>query len=243
MMGVTIFFIIMSFIFMIGTIIYVKRNNKLYSFRPNDRMTPKKQKKNIRNIWEIDMIKNGVISAKGQHSIIVEIGSIEYRLLNEKEQENIDNTLTKLCRTISYKMQLFSTIVKVDTNDKINEIRTNIMNQKNTKMIEYGEAIIEYLQNLMEEEDLYVRKNYIIFSSYEPLGEAQKNLIEFYKTLKYGLNNIRINCEILDDGGIIELIHKELNKDATENIENIIKEGGLDIYVKRKEIINQKEEK
>ena len=43
-----------------------------------------------------------------------------------------------------------------------------------------------------------------------------------------------INAKILNDVGIIELIHRELNKDSTESIEKIIDEGGLDTYVKRK---------
>lgn len=234
-MGITIFFIIISIVLIIGTTTYVKKNNKLYNFKPEERMTPKKQKKNIKNIWGIDRIKNGIISVQGQHSIIVEIGSIEYRLLNEKEQENIDNILTKVCKTMSYKMQLFSTIVKVDTNDKIDEIRKNIQRHHNTKMIEYGEAIIEYLEDIMQEENLYVRKNYLIFSSFEQQKDAEKNLIEFYNNLRYELSNIKINCDMLDDGGIIQLIHRELNKNSTENIEKIIEDGGLDMYVKGKE--------
>lgn len=235
-MGVTIFFMIISVAVIIGTAVYVKRNNKLYNFKNNNKNTSsKKQKKNIKNIWGIDMIENGIISVQGQYSIIVEIGGIEYRLLNEKEQENIDISLTKICRTMSYKMQLFSTIVKVDTNEKIYEIRENMKKQKNSKMIEYGEAIIEYLEELMQEDNLYVRKNYLIFSSLESQVEAEKNLIDFYESLKYGLNKIRISCNRLNDEGIIELIHRELNKNSTEKIEKIIKEGGLDIYVKGKE--------
>ena len=246
-MGITIFFIIISIVLIVGTTIYVKRNNRLYNFKPEDKITPKKQRRNIKNIWGIDMIKDGVISTHGQNSIIIEIGSIEYRLLNEMEQESIDNILTKICKTMCYKMQFFSTIVKVDTSEKIEEIKNNIQKQNNPKMVEYGEAIIEYLEGIMREDDLFVRKNYLIISSYETFEKAKNNLTEFYYNLKYGLSNIKISCNMLDDGGIIELIHRELNKNSTESIEKIIKEGGLDIYVTNKEkqgkeIINQKQE-
>ena len=234
-MGITIFFIIMSIVLIIGTIIYVRKNNKMYNFKPEENLTPNKQKKNIKNIWGIDNIKNGVISSQGQHSIIVEMGSIEYKLLNDKEQDNIDNALVRLSRTMIYKMQFFSTIVKVDTNDKIDEIRENIKRQKNKKMQEYGEDVIEYLEDIMQEENLYVRKNYIVFSSFENKHKAEADLIQFYSDFKYGLAQIGISCNMLDDGGVIELLHRELNKNSTENLEMIIKEGGLDTFVKGKE--------
>lgn len=243
-MGITIFFMFISIVVIVVTTIYVKRNNKFYNFKPEEKSNLKKQKKNIKEIWGIDLIKDSVITVQGLHSIIVELGSIEYRLLNEKEQESIDNALINISKTMSYKMQFFSTIVKVDTREKIEEVKSNMQKQKNAKMIEYGEAIIEYLENIMQEEDLYVRKNYLIISSFEAREKAEYNLKEFYNNLKYGLSNIKISTKLLNDAGIIELLHRELNKDSTENIEKIVKEGGLDFYVqnkeKRKEDITQK---
>ena len=234
-MGITIFFMFISIAVIIGTTIYVKKNNRFYNFKPEEKTSLKKQKKNIKEIWGIDSIKNGIITVQGQHSIIIEMGSIEYRLLNEMEQESIDNSLINISKTMAYKMQFFSTVVKVDTREKIEEIRNNMQKQKNIKMIEYGEAIIEYLENIMQEEDLYVRKNYLIISSFETREKAEYTLKEFYHNLKYGLSNIKVNTKLLTDAGIIELLHREFNKEATDNIEKIVKEGGLDFYVQNKE--------
>lgn len=244
-MGITIFLMIISIAIIIATSIYVRKNNRLYSFKSEEKSNLKKQKKNIKAIWGIDCIKDDVITSQGQHSIIIELGSIEYRLLNEEEQESIDNALVNISKTMSYKMQFFSTIVKVDTREKIEEIRNNMQKQKNEKMIEYGSAVIEYLESIMREEDLYVRKNYLIVSSFEPRMKAESNLKEFYSNLKYGLLNIKISTKLLTDAGIIELLHRELNKEATDNIEDIINKGGLDFYVqskeKGKENINQEQ--
>lgn len=235
-MGIAIFFMILSIIVIIVTVIYVRKNNRFYKFQAKGKEGIKKQKKNIKNIWGIEEIVDGIITnSQGQQSMIMELGSIEYRLLNETEQASIDAALTRISRTLSYNMQFFSTIVKVDTNEKIDEIKENMKKQRNPKMTEYGEAVIEYLEDIMQEDDLYVRKNYIIISSCEPLDEARKNLTIFCNTLKGNLNNIKIGAKILNDVGIIELIHRELNKDSTENIEKIIKEGGLDIYVQSQE--------
>lgn len=234
-MGVTIFFIFISIVVILGTTIYVKKNNKFYNYKPEEKANLKKQKRNIKDIWGIEKIKNDVITVQGQHSIIIEIGSIEYRLLNEMEQESIDNTLINISKTMDYKTQFFSTVVKVDTREKSEEIRNNMKMQRNINMVNYGNAIIEYLEDIMQEEDLYVRKNYLIVSCFEVRKKAEYMLKEFYDNLKYGLSNIKVNTKLLTDAGIIELLHREFNKESTENIDEIVKKGGLDFYVKNKE--------
>lgn len=234
-MGVTIFFIFISIVVILGTTIYVKKNNKFYNYKPEEKANLKKQKRNIKDIWGIEKIKNDLITVQGQHSIIIEIGSIEYRLLNEMEQESIDNTLINISKTMDYKTQFFSTVVKVDTREKSEEIRNNMKMQRNINMVDYGNAIIEYLEDIMQEEDLYVRKNYLIVSCFEVRKKAEYMLKEFYDNLKYGLSNIKVNTKLLTDAGIIELLHREFNKESTENIDEIVKKGGLDFYVKNKE--------
>lgn len=235
-MGITIFFIVLSIVVIIVTAILVRKNNRLYNFKQDTKKTEKKQKKNIKNIWGISLIKDDVITVDGKNLIIIELGSIEYRLLNDKEQSVIDSALVKISKTLSYNVQFFSTIVRVDTNKKIEEIRNNMKMQNNQKMIEYGEALIEYLEDIMLEDDLYVRKNYLIISSYEPRKEAVYNLKEYYfNTLKGELANIKITSKMLTDAGIVELLNREFNKNSEENIENIIKKGGMDFYVKKGE--------
>ena len=235
-MGITIFFMIISIIVIIATVILVRKNNRLYNYKPQSKKSIKKQKKDIKNIWGIEKIKNNEIFANGKYSIIIELGSIEYRLLNDEEQTLIDNALIKISKTLSFNMQFFSTIVRVDTNKKIEEIRNNMKKQNNQKMIEYGEALIEYLEDIMLEDDLYVRKNYLIISSYEPRKEAVYNLKEYYfNTLKGELANIKITSKMLTDAGIVELLNREFNKNSEENIESIIKKGGMDFYVKKGE--------
>lgn len=234
-MIITILFFVASIGLIVFATIYAKKKDRLYSFKANDKQKIKGKRRNIKNIWGIEEIKNSMITGNNKNSIIIEIGSVEYRLLNDAEQDNIDNTLIKLSKIFTFQTQFFSTIEKIDTTSKIEDIRKNLDRQNNVKIKEYGESIIEYLENIMHEENLYVRKNYIIATSNEPYKKAQKELQQFYTSLENALVNIRITARILNDTEIIELIHRELNKNSTEKIKNIIKEGGLELYVKNKE--------
>jgi len=233
-MIITIFFMLASLSLIVFLPIYIKKKNDFYKLGSKEKMSLKKQKKKMTTIFGIDEIQNGIISANGTRSIIVELGSIEYRLLNDEEQNNIDILLTKLSKTFSFQTQFFSTIERIDTTDKVEKIRENIENQKNSKIKEYGESIIEYLEDIMQEDNLYVRKNYFIASSNEPFLKADAELVEFFQNLKYSLAGIKVSARLLSDMEIIELIHRELNKNTNDKIRNIIEEGGLDFYVEAK---------
>ncbi len=230
-MLITIFFIVASIGLIIFATIYSKSKSQDDGYKSNEKLRFKGEKKNIKNIWSIDKIQNGIITILNRHSIIIELGSIEYKLLNEEEQNNIDTSLTNLAKTFTYQTQFFSTIEKIDTTNKIEEIRTNLEKQKNNNMREYGESIIKYLENIMQEENLYVRKNYLIVTSNQTFDKAQIELNNIFSNIKYQLSNIRVPAKMLMDEDILELIYRELNKGSNAKINNIVKEGGLDFYV------------
>lgn len=231
-MLITMFFIIASIGLIVFTVVYSKKKKQFYNLVTNEKVKSRQMKKNIKTIWGIDNIKNGIITVNSKHSIIIELGSIEYKLLNEEEQNNIDSSLIKLAKTFNFQTQFFSTIEKIDTTNKIEEIEKNLDKQKNSKMREYGESIIEYLANIMQEENLYVRKNYLIITSNQSLEKAEMELKETFNNIQYQLYNIRVMTKMLSDEDILELIYRELNKNSNMKIDNIMKKGGLDFYVK-----------
>lgn len=233
-MAITIIFMLASICLIILLPIYLRKKNRMYSLRTEEKVNLKKQRKSIKTIWGIEEIKDGILTVNNRHSIIIELGSIEYRLLNDIEQNNIDNNLIKIAKTFTNQTQFFSTIEKIDTTEKIETIRNNIEKQKNSNIKEYGESIIEYLENIMQEDNLYVRKNYLIITSNEAYEKAERELKEYYEDLRYSLSNIKVTTRLLSDIDIIELLHRELNRNSNEQIRNIIKKGGLDFYVQAK---------
>lgn len=233
-MVITIFFALASISLVIFVPIYVRRKNDLYKTKQREKLNLKKQKKNIKNIWGIDNISNYIFNVSNKYLMILELGSIEYKLMNEQEQDNIDNNLIKIARTFTNQVQFFSTIEKIDTSDKVEKIRENINRQKNETIKEYGESIIEYLENIMQEENLYVRKNYLILQSNEAYNKAIMDLMEIYEELRYSFSVIKIKVTLVKDLDIVELIYRELNRGSTEKLRKIIQEGGMKFYVNAK---------
>lgn len=226
-MVISIVFAVLSVIVIVFTAIYLSRKN---SIKTN--VQKRKGKKNLKTLWDIDDIKNEVIISGFKNTIIMRIGSIDYHLLSEKEQSVLESNLIEIAKTIKYPLQFFSTTEFVDTTDVINDIKENIADKDNRKLIEYGNEMIKYLSNMMENKNLYVRKNYVLLSVTGNYEKSRLELLSTYESLRFNLLNAKIGLEVLNDYEIVELLHRELNKNTTTKIQDVLKEGGLELYVR-----------
>lgn len=226
-MVISIVFAVLSVIVIVFTAIYLSRKK---SIKTN--VQKRKGKKNLKTLWDIDDIKNEVIISGSKNTIIMRIGSIDYHLLSEKEQSVLESNLIEIAKTIKYPLQFFSTTEFVDTTDVINDIKENIADKDNRKLIEYGNEMIKYLSNMMENKNLYVRKNYVLLSVTGNYEKSRLELLSIYESLRFNLLNAKIGLEVLNDYEIVELLHRELNKNTTTKIQDVLKEGGLELYVR-----------
>ena len=158
---------ILSVFVIIFTAIYLNKKNKI-----KRNIQKRKGKKKLNNLWGIDDIKNELIISGTKHTIIMKIGSIDYHLLSAKEQNALELNLIEISKTIKYPLQFFSTTEFIDTTEVIKEIKKTITEKNNPKITQYGNEIINHLTKMMENRNLYVRKNYVLISC---LGEYGKS--------------------------------------------------------------------
>lgn len=182
-MIIAIIFILMGIAFMIATLVYVKNKNNLLETKHIDKT--KKAKKTLKNIWGIDGIFHQVVTInKNQHSIIIELESIEYSLLQEEEKNSVDMGLTRIARMIKYPIQFLEIKRKINLEEAIENIKINTINSNNS-IKEYAKNIINHLEDIQKNEELFERKNYMIISSFNNRKTAEIELKEFYQLLKY----------------------------------------------------------
>lgn len=233
-MIITFIFILAGIFFMIGTLIYVKNKNNLQEIKPIDKSNIKKVKKTLRNLWGIDGFNNQVITInKGQHSIIVELESIEYSLLHDGEKNTVDRELISIAQMLKFPIQFLEVKKQIELGDMLEEIKVNTMNA-NSNVKEYANQIIKHLEHLQEEQNLFERKNYLVISSFNNRKTAEIELKEFYQLLRYHLLNIKVSTRLLNDREILELIYEQLHKGNKNKVSDIEKKGGLDLYVTSK---------
>lgn len=225
-----IIFLILSIILIILTSIYInKKKNKLNN--ENKKNIRNKTRKNLSDIFRIK-IKNSIICLDNRYSSILRLGNIDYNMLSEQEQNTIETILIQTALSIDYPIQFFSTTEFIDTSKVINNIKQNI--PKNNHIKEYQNQLIDYLQNLMENRKISVIKNYAIISydgTYEnAIDELNRKTLLF----KNSIIRANINCELLNDDELYNLIYRELNKNSNIKIDNL-KKGVNNLYVGTKQ--------
>ena len=235
-MIVMIIFLVLSVLFIIGTVIYVKRKDKrniTTSPLPNaetKKKDRKKDKKKLSNILQIK-IKDNIICLGNRYSIVASLGSIDYNMLSFNEQESVEDVLIQTALSIDSAIQFFSTTEYIDTSNVIKKIKSNRFDNELIK--EYQQNLVQYLYNLMESNKVSIIKNYVIISYDGLYKNAINELDRKYLLLKNNLLRAKITCNILSQNELYNLIYRELNKNSTLKIDNFL-QGGEKLYVSKK---------
>lgn len=237
-MIVMIIFLVLSVLFIIGTVIYVKRkNNRNTTPSPlstnkfkDKKKDGKNNKKKLSNILQIK-IKDNIICLGNRYSIVANLGSIDYNMLSFNEQESVEDVLIQTALSIDSAIQFFSTTEYIDTTNVIKKIKSNRFDNESIK--EYQRNLMLYLNNLMESNKVSIIKNYVVISYDGLYKNAINELDRKYFLFKNNLLRAKITCNILSQNELYNLIYRELNKNSTLKIDNFLK-GDEKLYVNKK---------
>ena len=223
-----IILIVLSIIFLIGAIIYSnykKKNIDSKLIKQGLEVKNKKSNKNLKDILDIQ-IKDCFIKVGNRYSSILRLGNIDYHMLSDNEQEAIENVLIQTALSVDYPIQFYNTTEIIDTSKIINIMKENEVTSY--KANEYKQYMIKYLQELMEDRNITVIRNYAIISYDGLFEDAQTELIRLYNFFKSNLLRAKIQTELLEEIDLYNLIFRELNKNSKVKLENI---GGENLYV------------
>lgn len=232
-MLIMIIFLVMSVLAILLTFFYLNTSkNKVKKIsktteKNNDNI--KQQNKKLKDILGLK-IDNSMINIENRYSCILRIGSIDYNMMSENEQETIENVLMQTALSFDGFIQFLTTTENIDTNEIIADIKKT--RAVNIQIRNCKENLIIFLNSMTQNMDTSINRNYIILS-YDGLYEdAIKELNRRITNLKTSLSRIKIQCELLNDEDIYNLLYKELNKNS-----NIIRMnfGKEELYVKQKE--------
>ena len=223
-----IILIVLSIIFLIGAIIYSnykKKNINSKLIKQGLEVKNKKSNKNLKDILDIQ-IKDCFIKVGNRYSSILRLGNIDYHMLSDNEQEAIENVLIQTALSVDYPIQFYNTTEIIDTSKIINIMKENEVTSY--KANEYKQYMIKYLQELMEDRNITVIRNYAIISYDGLFEDAQTELIRLCNSFKSNLLRAKIKTELLEKIDLYNLIFRELNKNSKVKLENI---GGENLYV------------
>ena len=147
-MIIGLIFILAGILVLIEAFIYTRKKNKLEDVKLADKASIKKEKKKLSNLWGINKIDNQLITSNNnQHSIIVELDSIEYSLLHSEEKESVDRELISIAQMLKFPIQFLEIKKQIELGDIMDEILINTLNA-NENLKQYGNEIIKHLEKL-----------------------------------------------------------------------------------------------
>ena len=225
-----IILVVLSILFLIGAIIYSNYKKKKYNNKLSKQGLSKENKKSNKNISDIldIQIKDCFIKVGNRYSSILRLGNIDYHMLSDDEQEVIENVLVQTALSIDYNIQFYNTTETIDTSKIINMMQKNEL--YSYKANEYKEYMINYLQNLMENRNITVVRNYAIISYDGLFEDAQIELLRFCNSFKNNLLRAKIQTEILEEIELYNLLFRELNKNSKVKLD-LLNTGGENLYV------------
>lgn len=227
-MLVMIILVILSIIFLIGAIIYSNYKNKNFNnklVKQGLEVKNKKSNKNLTDILDIQ-IKECFIKVGNRYSSILRLGNIDYHMLSDDEQEAIENVLIQTALSVDYPIQFYNTTEIIDTSKIIKIMNENEL--ESYKANEYKQYMINYLQELMENRNITVVRNYAIISYDGLFEDARTELMRLCNSFKNNLLRAKIQTELLEEIDLYNLIFRELNKNSKVQLKNL---GGENLYV------------
>lgn len=174
----------------------------------------KHSKADLKDIWEIQDIKHGVIVLTGnRYRMVMRVAAADFFLLGEGEQEQVEDALRAVLMGISFPVQFLVTSEALNTRKAVQDVKENLSGLDND-VRKYAQEYASYLEGLTLNKTAAVRSAYAVlsFDTAKDMDYARSELLARATGLADGLQMARMNCEILDTPALVDLLHHLLNR-------------------------------
>lgn len=202
----------------------------------------KTQKTEMKDIWEVDNIKQGlVIMLGGRYRMILRLAAADFFLLSEAEQNQVEDALAAVLMGLSFPVQFLTTSQAVDTRQAVGDVRENLFKlHENVK--NYAREYAAYLEGLTSERTAAARSAYAVipFETDKGPDYARTELLARAASLADGLRGCKIHCEVLDTPAVVDLLHHMLNRGSAWRPSQADTAGVMDEYhVSERQVLRQ----
>lgn len=191
----------------------------------------------IKNFWEVEDIRSGVIVFKGGwNRMLLKIGPIDYHIMNDNEQYAIESVLMSCAMALGDHIQLFTTTDLVDTKNCAEAIRSFVESKENSPagtMFEYGLSMYSFLTSMMHNRCVHNRPRYIAVSCHTNDGfeKAREELKQKALLMTNNLQRAKITVDILSSEQVLDVLYRFCNRGRIIKPSEAVSEGAMDLYV------------
>lgn len=211
-----------------------KWGNKADTNKPKTK--GKRKELSLRDLWEIEDIRNGIVLlTRNRYRVILRLGTINFDLLSENEQEVVENILMASAQGIDFPVQFLCTTEVIDTRSAIADLYTSVSSEVSEKRLSYANMLLSYLDELMSKRAVLVRHSYaVIGCDGEPWEKARGILEHRASIIANSLSKAKINVSSMTSEEIVDLLHGMLNRKKAIRPSDVINANGIDLFVSGK---------
>lgn len=198
----------------------------------------KKKLRYLQDIWGIKDIRNGiVITDEGYYRLYIKTGSLDYYMMTGNDQDRVDSVLISMAMSLNIPIELITTTEMVDTKPGITAMYNYLNEPMADSMKLYTINSIEYLDGLMQNRAVNVKRSYVVVSDNKSpnIKKATAELYRRAETLVGMYARADIPSQIMDTSGVIDLIFRMLNRGKMVKPSELVIAGGMELYKKRRE--------
>lgn len=197
-----------------------------------DQKLGQKDKNNLKSLWEINDIKQGVlVLPNNEYRMIVRLAAVDFFLLGDEEQHNVEDALASLLMGLSFQVQFLVTAEAIDARQAVQDVKSGL--PALFKSVQpYAQEYARYLEQLTTERKIASRNAYLVVSFVTDMGidYARAELLARVTSLADGLKTAKINCEVLGTPAIVDFMYHLLNRGKSFRPSEADPAGIMDSY-------------
>jgi len=192
----------------------------------------KPEKINLKDIWEIEDVKNGlIILSGGRYRMLLRLAAVDIFLLGHDEQTHVEDALISLIMGLSFPIQSLVTSEAMDTKRAVQEVKEK-QYKLHPEVLAYTQDYVAYLEGLANERTAAARSAYLVlpFDTDKGSEYAYAELMARAASLADGLQAAKIRSEILDSPATVNLLHHMLNRGRSWRPSDADAAGVMDMF-------------
>lgn len=218
-----------------GTWFYMRQTGIQNNEIPSDasqKVKKSKQRTNIKDIWEIEDVRKGVLILSGnRYRLICRMSAVDFWLLSEVEQNDVEDSAAAALMQLTFPIQVLMTSQAVDTRTAVDDLRQRAQGLSGV-LQEMALARAEYLDALTQEKTASARQAYIVIP-YDTVKGFKQAFGELHARLSLfadALFGAKVQVEPLSSEAVVDLLAHMLNRGSAWQPSEAVEAGVLSLY-------------
>lgn len=231
---ITWFFLVMAALVSAAIPIYLWWQKKTASGGSSGNPVSAKNKaSDLKSLWEIQEIKNGVIILSGgcRYRMILRLAAADFYLMGKNEQTLVEDSLAAALLGLTFPVQFLTVSEVVDTRRAVRKVKENL-HRLAPAIAECALNYAAYLENLSRGKTAATTAAYMVipYDTVQGFDHALNELEARAMSLAGALQGARIKTEILTTPAVVDLLHHLLNRSRAWRPSDADAAGAMELY-------------